>query len=87
MNSGVFEIVVMIEVQNVFRLEMHRNKKIYILKIIFNINILKHYENMKKKTYFKQKNKNLIALHFLNGLEIKGSGKNREGFRNNFEIG
>ena len=41
-------------VQNVFRLEMHQNKNIYFLKIIFDINTSKRSENI-KKIHFKQK--------------------------------
>jgi hypothetical protein len=38
-------------IQSVFRLEMYQNKKKLFLSS-------KRYENIKKKTYFKQKNKN-----------------------------
>jgi len=37
----LFEIVVMIVVQSVFRLEMHQNEVFSFLKIIFDISILK----------------------------------------------
>ena len=47
----MYEIVS--EVQNVFRLEMHQNKNIYFLKIIFDINTSKRSENI-KKIHFKQ---------------------------------
>jgi hypothetical protein len=37
--SGVFEIVVAVEVQSAFRLEIYQNNFFYFLKIILNVNL------------------------------------------------
>jgi hypothetical protein len=50
----VFEIVVAVAIQIVFRLEMHQNNFFYFLKIIFDISTSKPSEKI-KKNYFKQK--------------------------------
>jgi hypothetical protein len=57
----VYEIV--LAVQNVFRLEMHQNKNIYFLKIIFDINTSKRSENI-KKIHFKQKKSKIKGTRF-----------------------
>jgi len=46
--KGVFEIVVAVAIQIVFRLEMHQNKFFYFLKIIFDISTSKRSEKIKK---------------------------------------
>jgi hypothetical protein len=51
--------VVAVVIQSVFRLKIYQNKKIYFLKIIFNISTSKRKENI-KKIYFKQKNSKFL---------------------------
>jgi hypothetical protein len=55
----MFGIVVAVVIQSVFRLKIYQNKKIYFLKIIFNISTSKRKENI-KKIYFKQKNSKFL---------------------------
>ena len=57
--KGMFGIVVAVVIQSVFRLKIYQNKKIYFLKIIFNISTSKRKENI-KKIYFKQKNSKFL---------------------------
>ena len=47
-SKSVFEIVVVVAVQSNFHLKIYQNKIFYFLKIIFDINTLKRYENIKK---------------------------------------
>jgi hypothetical protein len=44
----VFRNVVAVSVQNTFRLEIHKNNIYFLKKIIFDINISKRSENIKK---------------------------------------
>jgi hypothetical protein len=50
----LFEIVVVVIVQSVFRLEMHQNNIFYFLKIIFNISTSKQYKNIKNNIFNKK---------------------------------
>jgi hypothetical protein len=59
----VFEIVVAVAIQIVFRLEMHQNKFFYFLKIIFDISTSKRSENI-KKTHFMKKKLNFERTRF-----------------------
>jgi hypothetical protein len=59
-NKGVFKIVIAVVVQSIFYLEMYQNKK----KIIFNISLLKRFENIKKFILSKKiKNLKKYGLH------------------------
>jgi hypothetical protein len=59
-NKDVFKIVIAVVVQSIFYLEMYQNKK----KIIFNISLLKRFENIKKFILSKKiKNLKKYGLH------------------------
>jgi hypothetical protein len=44
----MFEIIVVIAVQSIFRLEMYQDDIFLFFKIIFNISVLKRFKNTKK---------------------------------------
>jgi len=56
----VFEIVVAVAVQSVFRLKMHQNKKNLLKKNIFDINTSKRTKNINKFILNKIKNLKFI---------------------------
>jgi hypothetical protein len=58
----VFGIVV--AVQNAFRLEMHQNDFFYFLKIIFDINISKRFDNIKNKFILSKKKSKFKETRF-----------------------
>lgn len=51
----MFEIVVAVTVQSVFRLEMHQNEVFFFILNHFLHHTSKQSENIKKKIHFKQK--------------------------------
>ena len=52
----MFEIIVVIAVQSIFRLEMYQDDVFLFFKIIFNISVLKRFKNTKKILILNKKN-------------------------------
>jgi hypothetical protein len=52
----MFEIIVVIAVQSIFRLEMYQDDVFLFFKIIFNISALKRFKNTKKILILNKKN-------------------------------
>jgi len=56
----MFEIIVVIAVQSIFRLEMYQDDVFLFFKIIFNISVLKQFKNTKKILILNKKNLKIL---------------------------